>query len=255
MTDPSGTRTVVASRDRGKRSKGAWPPGGGVTSFLLVHSPLVGPRTWQPVAEVLTASGHGCAVPSLFDTVHSGPPFVGPQVDAAVEAVTDLPPPYVIAGHSGAGPLLPAIGERIVTHSYLYVDAALPRPGKAWFDVAPPDLVAHLTGMATDGWLPPWHEWFPPESIDAELPDPVTRAAVLAELDRLPVAMFTEPAPPTPAWPDAPCAYLQLSAAYDAELEQAREQGWRTARIDGTHLLPYTDPETVAGAMRRLVLD
>jgi hypothetical protein len=35
-------------------------------SFVLIHSPSVGPRTWQPVAHRLAELGWEAAVPSLL---------------------------------------------------------------------------------------------------------------------------------------------------------------------------------------------
>jgi len=37
-----------------------------MTSFVLVHSPSVGPATWAAVAGRLRESGHGVAVPSAL---------------------------------------------------------------------------------------------------------------------------------------------------------------------------------------------
>ena len=40
--------------------------------FVLIHSPSVGPRTWQPVASRLTALGWEAAVPSLLHITDEG---------------------------------------------------------------------------------------------------------------------------------------------------------------------------------------
>jgi hypothetical protein len=40
----------------------------------------------------------------------------------------------------------------------------------------------------------------------------------------------------TEDWPDAPCGYLQISAAYDQEARQARLRGWVVAQ-------PYQQPD------------
>jgi hypothetical protein len=45
------------------------------TSFVLVHSLSVGPRTWEPVAHRLTQLGWLAAVPSLLHVGQEGPPF------------------------------------------------------------------------------------------------------------------------------------------------------------------------------------
>jgi hypothetical protein len=52
----------------------------------------------------------------------------------------------VLAGHSGAGALLPAIVDEIAAggdaadvavHCAIFVDAILPHPGQTWFETAP----------------------------------------------------------------------------------------------------------------------
>jgi hypothetical protein len=66
-------------------------------------------------------------------------------------------------------------------------------------------------------------------------------------------AMFEEIHPPAPRWPDAPCAYLQLSDAYEAEAARAADLGWPVARLISYHLAPLTDPAGVAAAVRDLL--
>ncbi|HEY7432553.1 MAG TPA: alpha/beta hydrolase [Streptosporangiaceae bacterium] len=51
--------------------------------FVLIHSPLVGPRTWLPVAEHLRDLGHEVTAPSLLAVGDADPPF-WPRVVAAV---------------------------------------------------------------------------------------------------------------------------------------------------------------------------
>ena len=51
-------------------------------SFVLIHSPSVGPRTWQPVAHRLAELGWETAVPSLLHVADDGPPFWPRVVDA-----------------------------------------------------------------------------------------------------------------------------------------------------------------------------
>jgi hypothetical protein len=49
--------------------------------------------------------------------------------------------PTILVGHSGAGPLLAAMGESLgCVEGYVFVDAGLPHPGRSWFDSAPPEL-------------------------------------------------------------------------------------------------------------------
>ena len=81
--------------------------------FVLIHSPLLGPRTWAPVARELGIRGHRAIVPSLLGLAHAPWPqwrHVPESVRAAAANVSD---PIVLVGHSGAGPLLPAIADAI----------------------------------------------------------------------------------------------------------------------------------------------
>ena len=60
---------------------------------------------------------------------------------------------------------------------------------------------------------------------------------------------FTEPLPPAPGWPDAPCGFLRLSPAYDHWLAAAAAQGWPAASLDAGHFQPLADPGGVAAAL------
>ncbi|MFD4249663.1 alpha/beta hydrolase [Amycolatopsis thermoflava] len=210
--------------------------------FVLVHSPLVGPQTWQRVAAELRSRGHRVATPSLVAAL-DGP---GPYYPRLFDAVTE---PGTLVVHSGAGALVPGIAARTGAPRAVFVDALLPHPGRSWFDTVPPELAQRLRDLATDGRLPPWHEWFPPGTVEDLLPDPGTRDEFLAGLPRVPLAYFTEPAP---AEAEPPSAYLQLSAAYDEEAREAAERGWPVQRLDAHHLAPLTDPATIAAALERL---
>lgn len=165
---------------------------------VLLHSPLVGPATWRAVATHLAEAGHPSVVPDLSGALDAGPPLHRAVVDRAVHGLraAGATLPLVLVGHSGAGPLLPRIARAVrrPVVGVVYVDSVLPHPGEPWTANAPPPLVDHLRGLARDGRLPPWHEWFPPEAISEILPDPATRAAFVEELPRVPFAYLTEPA-------------------------------------------------------------
>src|ERR1043165_436052 len=96
-------------------------------TFVLVHSPLVGPSSWEPVAAVLRGEGHRVEVPSLADA--GGPPYY-PALAAAIAEAT--PDGAFLVAHSGAGALLTsaaeAAGRRVA--GLVYVGALLPYPGR-----------------------------------------------------------------------------------------------------------------------------
>ena len=77
-------------------------------AFVLVHSPLVGPYTWEPVAGVLRGRGYEVALPHLTNSETDGRPYWEQHVEAIAQAVSTLSPgqALVLAGHSGGGVLL-----------------------------------------------------------------------------------------------------------------------------------------------------
>lgn len=232
------------------------PPVSVRPSFVLVHSPLVGPATWQPTSDELHTRGYHVVVPPLTGVENAGPPYYEKLATRVVEAVQGLSlvGPIVVVGHSGAGALLPSIAVTIqdAVMATIYVDAVLPHPGSSWMDTAPPALREQLRGLAVGGRLPPWQDWFPPRSIEALIPDSELRAAVLAEIPRLPLAYFDEPAPRVDGSLER-CGYVQLSAAYGPFADEAELRGWPTVREAADHLAILTNPSRVVGHILDLV--
>lgn len=110
----------------------------------------------------------------------------------------------------------------------------------------------HLRNLATDGWFPPWDQWFPPGTLDLLLPDPDLRARFVAELPRLPVAYFEERAPVVRDQARQH-AYLQLTEAYQDVADEAERRGWPTMREAVDHLATLTRPESVVSQLGRLI--
>ena len=225
--------------------------------LVLLHSPLVGPLTWQPAATILQAAGYRVAVPSLTGVVETGPPHYRKLAGRVAETIRRADPAgaVVLIGHSGAGALLPAAAEATGASlaAAVFVDATLPHPGASWFDTAPPALREQLGGLARDGRLPAWHQWFPPEVLVQLLPEEDLRWRFIAELPRLPLAYFDERAPVVGGWPPARCGYLRLSGAYDGAAEQAERHGWVVVREPADHLAMLTRPAAISRLLDRLV--
>lgn len=225
--------------------------------LVLLHSPLVGPLTWQPAAADLHAFGSRVAVPSLAGVVEAGPPFYRKLAGRVAETIRQADPTgaVVLIGHSGAGALLPAAAQATdaPVAAVVFVDAILPHPGVSWFETAPPALRERLGGLARDGRLPPWHQWFPPEAVTELLPEEGLRRRFVAELPRLPLAYFEERAPVVDGWPPARCGYLRLSGAYDEVADEAERQGWVVVREPADHLAMLTRPATISGLLDRLI--
>ncbi|MER5227459.1 alpha/beta fold hydrolase [Streptomyces flaveus] len=230
----------------------------GHPTLVLVHSPLVGASAWQPVARLLGARGHTTVVPNLAGVLaDAGPYYARLAATVADDIARRDEERIVLVGHSGAGTLLPAVAHATAATvvGMVFVDASLPHPGRAWFDAGPTEMRDQLQGLARQGTLPPWNEWFPPGTIEELLPDPALRGRFCAELPRVPLAYFDEPAPECPDPSPAHSAYLQLSDVYSAEADQAEREGWRVRRRQTHHLAILTEPEEVSATLEELIQD
>lgn len=222
-----------------------------MATFVLVHSPLVGPFTWEPVASVLRAHRHRAIVPRLT----SPPAMEGrywerhvAEVAAAVEGAIPASEPVVLAGHSGAGPLLPAIGAWVDARiaCYVFVDAPLPENGKGRLDgFESVDEADAFRARAVDGLVPPWSA----DGLRPHIRHDEARERFAAELVPVPLSVYEEALPVPPGWPDAPCAYLHFSSSYDGAAAEAYRRGWAYLRIDGGHFHLLDEPAAVAGAL------
>jgi hypothetical protein len=217
-------------------------------TFALVHSLLLGPRSWAPVAARLTALGAVTVVPSLLDVADADPPF-WPRVAATVnDAVGGLPPgrPVVLVAHSNAGLLVPVIAQAVrrPVAGCVFVDASLPsRDGPT--PAASPERLDHLRSMASEGRLPRWTAWWDEDDVALLFPDPQTGSAVSAEQPRLPLSYYEQQIPVPAGWDDRPCGYLLFGPPYDRMAREARDRGWDVEQVPGRHLHHLVDPDTV----------
>lgn len=222
------------------------------TAFLLVHSPLVGPSSFAPLAAELQRRDRTAITPDLTDFVTAAPPLWRAYRDAAVAgagAATQL----VVAGHSGAGAMLPMIADKLAERvsAVIFVDAVVPPVTGQHRTPAP--MAALLDQQTEGGLLNPWLDWWDPEVVDALIPDRASQATIRQDMPRVPRSFYDECVPVPDRWSAAGCAYLRLSDAYDAELTEAQERAWPTLGHDGTHLSIVTEPGVVADAMVQLV--
>lgn len=221
--------------------------------LILLHSPLLGPQSWRPTAAELARRGRSMLTPRLPPLLEVTGGFYADLAAAAAAAITaDGEEPAILALHSAAGELAPSIAAALgaALAGVIFVDAILPHPGRSWLDTAPAALREQLTAGAQQGLLPAWDGWWPPGALEKLAPDADLRAALIAELEPLPLAYFEEVAPEITF--DAPCAYLQLSGAYEEEGRRAVRLGWPVVRLPATHLAPATQPRAVATALETL---
>jgi hypothetical protein len=219
--------------------------------LVLLHSPLLGPTTWQAVARALVARGHVAEAPAWPRLSTLGEDCYAALANS-MAATIDHGQPALVVAHSGAGALLPsvaALAKRPLA-GVVFCDAILPHPGQSWFDTAPPDLATHLRSGAIAGELPSWDNWWPPGALERLLPDAAVRAQLLEELEPIPIGYFEELAPEIAL--DAPAAYLQLSGAYADEARIAGRRGWPVVTLPLHHLAMLTHVEAVASAVEGL---
>ncbi|MEV2239244.1 alpha/beta hydrolase [Micromonospora sp. NPDC049891] len=218
-------------------------------AVVLLHSLLLGPLTWAPVAARLRALGTATVVPSLIQVADADDPPFWPRICTTVrDSVSHLPQdqPIVLVAHSNAGLLVPTVvraaGRPVA--GCLFVDASLPSRCGAT-PAASPERLAHLRSIAAEGRLPQWTTWWEEDIVAPLFPDSGTRALVSAEQPRLPVSYYEQQLPVPPGWDHRPCAYLLFGPPYDREAQESRTRGWSVAEVPGGHLHQLVDPDAV----------
>jgi hypothetical protein len=223
---------------------------------VLVHSPSVGPATWQPVAIELRARGRDVIVPSLLDVGTGDPPYWPRIVPAVRGALSATAPdrPVVLVVHSNAGLFVPAIRTGLVQPvvGSVFVDAALPARAGAT-PVVPDEYLELLRGKADPGGrLPRWTDWFDEADVAPMFSDPTIRRTIVEEQPRLPLAYYEQAVPVTSGWDDHHCGYLAFGPPYDRLAAEAAERGWPVLTVPGRHLHQTVDPDAVSTAILRL---
>ena len=211
---------------------------------LAVHSPLVGPSTIRPLAGALDAVGWSTTVPDLRDALSSPEAYVD-AVGRAVESAD------VVIGHSGAGAILPIVAANTTASATVFIDALVPDTAD---DFMPSGRFIELLDSlpVSGGLLPPWHEWWPAETLEQVLPDESLRRLVVSEIPRVPRSFYDQPVPLPEGWWTRPTAYLQLSPAYDDDRIRAERWGWPTCQLIGHHLDLVSRPDAIARIVTEL---
>jgi len=220
---------------------------------LLIHSPLVGPFTFGPLATELRRRGHVVVVPDLRPALTAHRPLWRAIVDLAAAASEATDVINVIVGHSGAGVLLPLLSQRLDPTAVVFADAIVPgsgpthEPGGRFTDF--------IDALPNDGpLLPRWPDWWGDEVMARLIPDDDMRRQITDDSPRVPRSFYDDPVPLPTGWMHrAGQCCLQLSPAYDDERERAEGYGWPSAVLDGQHLDIAVRPGEVADALLALV--
>jgi hypothetical protein len=193
---------------------------------------------------------------SILDESANFADAIGRCVANAAEN-SSFPDSIILVGHSAAGAYLPVIAANLSQKisAYIFVDARLPQRRASLADQDSPNEVEQRKGLATDGLLPPWSQWFGAGVMEEILPDEGQREQFTDELRPIPLSLFQEKITYSSNWPDAPCAYLRFSDFYKPLAYEAREQGWLVESIEAEHLYPVNHPQQTATMIVQLIHD
>ena len=217
--------------------------------YVLIHSPLVGPLTWSPVAHEMRQRGLNVLVPLLRDAPDSKEPFWKQHAESVAQALVPVPAEtsLTLVAHSGAGPLLPAIRQSLANpvHAYVFVDAGIPRDRASRLDLMKSEdkewAEKFQQELEQGGRFPTWSF----DDLKEVIPDEALRQQMVAEIRPRGLDFFTELLPVFDGWPDAPCIYIQLSAVYEQPATQARQAGWQVHTLEAGHFHMLVDADTV----------
>jgi hypothetical protein len=226
-----------------------------MTTFVLIHSPIVGPVAWSAVAEELRIRGVKAIVPDLTYDLVPKQLFWELHANSVARAIRSIPEneALILTGHSGAGVLLPAVRQisgRTVA-GYILVDADIPEDGVSRLELLGRELPEVAEGvhqaLSAGEMLPAWSD----ADLEEVIPDPGVRRRVLAELRPHPVAFMEEAIPVFEGWPDAPYGYLSFkgTGSYGEAVKRAKREGWAYAELEGAHFHVLVDPSGVAEAL------
>jgi hypothetical protein len=160
----------------------------------------------------------------------------------------------IVAGHSGAGAVLPSVIANFTSRPrrVVFVDAGLPPCAGSY--TAGGGFLPTLRGLATDGVLPPWSRWWGADMLANLVPDPGRRKVIELELPRIPLAWYEAELDVPPGWcAEADCAYVLLSDAYRDDATRASELGWQVVERPGTHLDIVSDEVAIAEILVELI--
>ena len=226
-------------------------------TYVLIHSPLVGPLTWRLVQRELTKQGREAVCPALRDEGADERPFWQQHAEALAQGLADLPADgrIILVAHSGAGPLLPVMAQAAArpVAAYVFVDAGIPRSQASRLDLMrlqdQPWTEAFHQALLQGDRYPTWRE----EDLRSVIPDVDLRQQVVAETNPRALPFFAEPIPVFAGWPDAPCAFIKFSSPYDWDYQEAKRAGWYAREVSGGHFHMLVDAAGVTAVLLQAI--
>lgn len=218
-------------------------------TFILVHSPLVGPSSLLPTARFLEREGFCCHLPTP-----EGLPRMLPAWRDWPELLLDSLPEVhdvVVVGHSAGGLLAAWLAGRLNARGMICLDAAIP-PEAGSTPPVEPGFREFVHSLPREGeLLPPWSEWWGTDVVENASLDPTVKTAFVAELPRIPIGWFDDTFDMLD-WSRCRRGFLRTSSVLDSHADDAESRGWPVIRIEGTHLHPTIEPEETGTALREI---
>lgn len=221
--------------------------------FALIHSPLAGPSTWMLVATLLQQHGHQVIVPTLVDSEADTRTYWEQHAESASKAInaTTTDDSCILVGHSGAGPILPAIGVRLKQPpgGFIFVDSGLPSDQVCRLDMMKSESSQWADEferyLAAGGRYPNWSD----TDLQSIIPDDDLRQQMLKEIRARAMSFFTEQLSVPEGWSMTPCGYMQFTETYNVPANYAKQLGWPFIKFQGGHFHMLVEPIMVADAL------
>jgi pimeloyl-ACP methyl ester carboxylesterase len=217
-------------------------------TFVLVHSPLVGPCIWRWVGAELERWHFQVVIPDMAGPARDGPPYWEAPVQAAVLACREASEPLILVGQGEAGPLLPALALALLgrVRRIVFIDASL--PPVAGFAEPAPSWVRDRLAVASAGepmlrCSALWDE----EEVRRLVPSRERRSMLYQQLPELPPDYFDHVVPVPEHWAQhLSCTYLWFSNGHLADAREAQHRGWPVRRLAGSPLSMVSHPRRLA---------
>lgn len=229
-----------------------------MTDFVLVHGTWGGGWQWGTVADHLRAAGHRVFTPTLTG-LGERQHLVTPATDLdthiadvanaiAWEDLHDI----ALVGTSYGGLVIAGVADRMAERirTLVFLDAALPQPGKCMLDLVPPERRATVERLAReegDGYKVPTSL-----VLDTGIADDAARAAYLARMSPHPLRSLTQAVQLADRWHAVPRKVYVLASLkpthHFAEYHAwaSREPGWVARTIPSNHFPMTTLPRETA---------
>jgi pimeloyl-ACP methyl ester carboxylesterase len=211
-----------------------------MTTFVLVHGAWHGGWAWERVLPLLPRA----VAPDLTADRDVGLSDHVGELLSTVDGLDD--PDLVLVGHSYAGLVVRQAAD-LRPHRVAHVVLVEGWVGPSGVSLA--DLAPFMAGVlaAADGWRVPAP---PPSAVGVS--DPTDADWLARRLRQQPLRTFTEPTTLTGAVDRIPGTAVHCRPEVLPFARLAKEIGYRSVAVDGTHDVPLTDPHALAEVLRPL---